>query len=410
MTARSHSIKELSAASEDALLDFTPSTYWPKTKSKAGPKNELLRRIDHALTNGDWSAVRRPDVAFGARGGDFLTDTRALEVEIARLALESTTWDVISIRARPTSRGIAYRVVDEYESAYSIRPKTSRKPLRFGQLIRLIDEMTNGERPSSPAALRGFQSTFDDPAHIRKLRSFVTVASVFYPDLEAWYRREAEQWVNAELEALPARVGAKEQAEAAEVLRLKSAAAADDPDALAALGYRSFVGRGVPRDREQAVGAWQRASALGDLRSTFNLAVCLQDGYGIPKDEASALALYERLGRDRYFLGMKMAGYCRHVGIGCEPDRLLALGWYFEIFKATGSNRYNDELVNCLRAGSGESEVERSVVAWVQDSASRNQAAANMLRDLSTGTAREPVKHDAGIGYLGDGPLIRFDA
>ena len=127
----------------------------------------------------------------------------------------------------------------------------------------------------------------------------------------------------------------------------------------------------------------------------------MQDGYGIPKDEASALALYERLGRDRYFLGMKMAGYCRHVGIGCEPDRLLALGWYFEIFKATGSNRYNDELVNCLRAGSGESGVERSVVAWIQDSASRNQAAANMLRDLSTGTAREPVKHDAGVGYLG---------
>ena len=191
---------------------------------------------------------------------------------------------------------------------------------------------------------------------------------------------------------------------------MKSAAAADDPDALAALGYRSFVGRGVPRDREQAVSAWRRASELGDPRSTFNLAVCLQDGYGIPKDEARALALYERLGRDRYFLGMKMAGYCRRVGIGCEPDRLLALGWYFEIFKATGSNRYNDELVNCLRAGSGQSEVERSAVAWIQESASRSEAAANMLRDSSTGNAREPVKHDAGIGYLVDNPLIRFDA
>ncbi len=105
-----------------------------------------------------------------------------------------------------------------------------------------------------------------------------------------------------------------------------------------------------------------------------------------------------------------MAGYCRHVGIGCEPDRLWALGWYFEIFKAAGSNRYNDELVNCRRDGSGESEVERSMVAWIRDSASRNNAAVNMLRDLSTGTAREPVKHDAGVGYLGDHPLIRFDA
>lgn len=410
MTARSRNTKDLLAASEDALLESTPSTYWPKTKSKVVPKNELLRRRDHALTSCHWSAVRRPDVAFGARGGEFLPDTRSLEVEIARLALESTTWDVISIRARPTARGIAYRVVDEYKSAYSIRPKTSRKPLRFGQLIRLIDEMMNGERPSSPAALRGFQSTFDDPAQIRKLRSFVTVASVFYPDLEPWYRREAEQWVTAELEALPGRVRAKQQEEDAEVRRLQSAAAADDPEALTALGYRSFVGRSVPRDRAQAVRAWQRGSELGDARSTFNLAVCMHDGYGIPKDETMALELYERLGRDRYFVGMKMAGYCRQVGIGCERDRLLALGWYFEIFKATGSSRYNDELVNCLQAGSGQSEIERLVVASIQESARRSEAAANMLRSLSTGTAREPVKHDAGVGYLGDDPLIRFDA
>lgn len=410
MTVRSRSTTKPSTERDGALLDFAPATYWPRVRGKPSPKNELLRRIDQALTTGDWSAVRRPQVAFAARGGDFLPDTRPLEVEIARLALESTTWDVISIRARPTSRGIAYRVVDEYESTFVIRPKTSRKPLRLGQLIRLIDDMKNGDMPASPAALRRMQMTFDDPAYIRELRSFVTVASVFYPDLEPWYRREAEQWVSDELEALPGRVRAKADAEADEVQCLQHAAALHDPGALMRLGYRLFVGRGVPRSREQAVSAWQRASSLGEPRATFNLAVCLQDGYGVAEDQARALELYEQLGRDRFYLGMKMAGYCRHVGIGCEPDRLEALRWYFEIFKATGSSRYNDELVNCLRAGRAQSEIERSVVSWISDAAQHSQAAANMLRDLASGSAREPVRHDAGVGYLGEDALMRFDA
>ena len=49
-------------------------------------------------------------------GGEYLPDYLPEEVEIARVAMESTTADVISIRAfMEADNLIHYRVVDEYE-------------------------------------------------------------------------------------------------------------------------------------------------------------------------------------------------------------------------------------------------------------------------------------------------------
>jgi hypothetical protein len=46
-------------------------------------------------------------------------------VEIVRIEIDSTTSDVISLRARPVGRTrprIAYTLIDEYEAEYKIRP------------------------------------------------------------------------------------------------------------------------------------------------------------------------------------------------------------------------------------------------------------------------------------------------
>jgi hypothetical protein len=62
------------------------------------------------------------------------------EVEIARVVLKSTTMDVTSIRAIHTKRCIVYRIVDEYcDMEYSLKPKTSKYPLRMSQVIYLIE-------------------------------------------------------------------------------------------------------------------------------------------------------------------------------------------------------------------------------------------------------------------------------
>ncbi len=196
-------MKELPLVTNAAVLDFVPETYWNNLRPDAGKdRNEFERRLRNAILTGDWSNIRTPSVRFGFQGGDFLPKFLSCEVEIARLAIESTTWDVISLRARPTSRGIAYRVIDEYELKYSFHPKTTRLPLSMGQLTKLIEGLNVDGVSASPAAIRREQSA-DDAATISQMETFVTVSSDFYPALESWYQYEAKCWVKEQLSKLP---------------------------------------------------------------------------------------------------------------------------------------------------------------------------------------------------------------
>jgi hypothetical protein len=195
-------MKKSSLLGNADVLDFVPDTYWDELNTHVGKDlNEFERRLQAAISTGDWSNIRLPAVRFGFEGGNYLPKFLNCEVEIARLALESTTWDVKSIRARPTSRGIAYRVVDEYNSQYSFRPKTSRRPLSMRQLVDLIEGLNVDGVSSSPAAMRADQ-TGDDANAIRQLQTFVTVSSDFYPSLEAWYSYQAERWAEDQLSEL----------------------------------------------------------------------------------------------------------------------------------------------------------------------------------------------------------------
>jgi hypothetical protein len=389
------------------VLDFVPHTYWDELNSYVGKDlNEFERRLRTAISTGNWSNIRLPAVRFGFEGGNYLPKFLNCEIEIARLALESTTWDVKSIRARPTSRGIAYRVVDEYNSKYSFRPKTSRQPLSMGQLVDLIEGLNVDGISSSPAALRAHQ-TADDANEIRQLKTFVTVSSDFYPSLEAWYSYEAERWTEDALSELPRKDKLKKIKLKTEMDAIQGAAHLNDPLALTELGYRHFLGKGVVQRVIKAIELWRQAANLGDPRGTFNLAVCLQDGIGGSRKPEDALKLYEQLAEQGFYVGLKMAGFCRHVGIGCRPDRLLALHWYFEMAKGFGMNRFANELVDCLRNTNHQTKLEQDAIAWIRDAARVSSAGQNMLSSLGDGLVNDPVAHDAGYGYLGTDPLVR---
>jgi hypothetical protein len=60
----------------------------------------------------------------------------------ARIELESTTSDVISIRARWEDRQIHYRVVDEYDTEFDCKPDRSDGPLSLDEFIRFIDAIS----------------------------------------------------------------------------------------------------------------------------------------------------------------------------------------------------------------------------------------------------------------------------
>jgi ankyrin repeat protein len=71
-------------------------------------------------------------------GGEFLPAYMPGEVEIARICLKSTTYDVDSIRARVGAGRILYRYLDEYDGETTTR-KTSRTSVRPLTLQGLLD-------------------------------------------------------------------------------------------------------------------------------------------------------------------------------------------------------------------------------------------------------------------------------
>ena len=94
-----------------------------------------------ALSDSDraaWSSVH-PSMM----GGEYLPDLEPAVVEIARIEMESTTGDVISLRAAPEPSGaISYQLVDEYEQEFSFSPTTTPLPLTFGEIADLLDKAT----------------------------------------------------------------------------------------------------------------------------------------------------------------------------------------------------------------------------------------------------------------------------
>lgn len=70
-------------------------------------------------------------------GGEYLPRLRCDEVEIARISIQSTTFDVTVLYARLVGKRIHYRVVDEYEgeTLSGRNERTSLRPLTMGQMI-----------------------------------------------------------------------------------------------------------------------------------------------------------------------------------------------------------------------------------------------------------------------------------
>lgn len=73
-------------------------------------------------------------------GGEFLLPCEPGELEIARLTIRSTTYDVLSVRAKRTKNRIRVRVDDEYDGETLNRKHTctSVLPLSLGRLLDLV--------------------------------------------------------------------------------------------------------------------------------------------------------------------------------------------------------------------------------------------------------------------------------
>jgi hypothetical protein len=123
---------------------------------------------------------------------------RRHETEIARIELESSTSDAISLRARPVGSRIGYSLVHEYGSEFILPQRASRRPLSLGQLICFLDSIQTV--PSDPSWDRfGFILSFNQinlewGADLEELQNFTQVYSDQYPELAAHYSRKIAEW------------------------------------------------------------------------------------------------------------------------------------------------------------------------------------------------------------------------
>lgn len=126
-------------------------------------------------------------------GGEYLPPLRRGEVEIARISLESTTADQISVRARRLRQRIGYRVVDEYGSdtaTYVCHPARSVTPLSLRDLVALMESASEGGSIVFPIlAMNSQYGTHGG------LATFITVTSDFYADLERYYHALTDAWL-----------------------------------------------------------------------------------------------------------------------------------------------------------------------------------------------------------------------
>lgn len=142
--------------SDDIDLDFRPVTYFgPQSLPerliaqvkgdavkkqlgalyKEGRYEELMNLLNSlSIDQAEIKALGSVHPMF--MGGNYLPDTLENEVEIARIVIESTTFDVTCLYARFDGGKIHYRVVDEYDGATLSGPSEmeSDQPLTLGEV------------------------------------------------------------------------------------------------------------------------------------------------------------------------------------------------------------------------------------------------------------------------------------
>ena len=193
-------------------FDYRPKSYWGPQEVKryigARVKGELRRlqaisdlkenHADPEIISEKLTEENR--AAAGAvhpwlMGGEYLPDLKPNEVEIARVVMQSTTMDVISIRARRTKRRILYRIVDEYDDEfigeYHLNRKSSLRPLTFGELIKLMDDGIDGGLVG-----HGRDLFYGEGTPANEIYDFETASSAYYRELSEWYGAVNEEWLH----------------------------------------------------------------------------------------------------------------------------------------------------------------------------------------------------------------------
>jgi hypothetical protein len=154
-----------------------------------------------------WDTSEPLQASLAKRRTVFMPEFAEGEVEIARIEQRTTIGEVISTRSRKYGEMIAYSIVDDFDDPepYNVAPKTSKKPLTLGELIRLIDGGRSDEAdwaPNESLAIYFTVGSYRDGEqslnHLDHSRDLSRVESVFYPQLNLHYEKVLDRWYQEE--------------------------------------------------------------------------------------------------------------------------------------------------------------------------------------------------------------------
>ena len=133
------------------------------------------------------------------------------EVAIVRITYHTVVPHEVEIRARPAEDGFyRYRMVDEAGSMFVPILDRSREPLRFEQVVQLIEEshgitgdpglvtpVLEAVFPEVPAGCRtrGDENAGDRRAYVDAVRGYVAVQSDIYAELHKLYQLKTDEWL-----------------------------------------------------------------------------------------------------------------------------------------------------------------------------------------------------------------------
>ena len=176
-------------------LEFRPRSYFrPAALEKfliSKVKGVVLRkRLSALFEAGQYEELQSllSDVAFSVAdrkaleaihpmfmGGNYLPDTNGGEVEIARISIQSTTFDVTCVYARKEGGVIHYRVVDEYDG------DTLQGPIETITTVPMaLGEFADFFLTAWPL-MDVLEMNFEDD--VESALGFFSAKSDFYPDL-----------------------------------------------------------------------------------------------------------------------------------------------------------------------------------------------------------------------------------
>jgi hypothetical protein len=135
-------------------------------------------------------------------GSEYLPSYKPGEVEIARIELESTTCDVVSVRARSSGSRILYRVCDEYGTDFEPSQNSSRRPFSLAQFIHFLDAINRAGSNEPSWTQFGFVLSFNQGnlecgSDLQDLKDFTRVESDVYSDLGCHYAMLFDRWYAA---------------------------------------------------------------------------------------------------------------------------------------------------------------------------------------------------------------------